>query len=83
MSKSTNRYGNVKYVLRSFIDASPKEPPKEVKTQWSYLDKVSNYLYGSDYFNLSDKIRLEIHSILNNVPEFFNQRARLAQVKLL
>lgn len=82
MSKSTNRYGKIKYILRSFITATPTVPEEVIK-QWNWLDKVANFLYGNSYFNLSDKVRLELHECINNVPSQSVNRLKLIQAKLL
>jgi len=88
MSKSTNRYGAIKYVMRSFIEAHPEHPPKEVREEWNRLNKIANCLYGCDYFRLRDKMRVVLHEIDNgvavigNVPVYAEERMKLAKAKL-
>jgi hypothetical protein len=82
MSKSTNRYGPVTQVLRSSIEAKPKPSPVLV-AEWKFLNSISNFLYGSGYFDLSDKIRLSIHEIIKGVFPDPEPRMKLVKVRLL
>jgi len=82
MSKSTNRYGPVTKVLRSALEANPKPSPVLV-AEWKFLDRVSNFLFGSRYFNLSSKIRLSIHEIIKGVYTDPEPRMKLVKAKIL
>lgn len=82
MSKSINRYGPVSQVLQSFIESKPKPSPVLI-AEWKFLDRVSNCVYGSRYFDLTDKVRLSVHEIIKGV--FFDPapRVKLVQAKIL
>lgn len=82
MSKSTSRYGKIKYILRSAIEVNPK-PSVVLVAEWKFFNKIANFLYGNSYFNLSDKVRLELHECINNVPSQSVNRLKLIQAKLI
>lgn len=60
MSKSTNRYGQVRYRLTSTVEANPR-PTQKVLNQWAELDEFATKEFGKVYDKLTDRQKSDLH----------------------
>lgn len=82
MSKSTNRYGPVRYSMRTGIDANPSLPT-HIKKRFSMIDAVSLEVFKKTYARLKEANKLSIHRIIKGCEGFEEHRAELVAKGIL